>query len=52
MYDRKQTDSLGTGGSEFSFDLEYGSVTFAIQSDAAVAEGKRVLIIDDLLAKG
>lgn len=37
---------------EASFDLEYGSATFAIQKEAAVAEGKRVLIVDDLLATG
>ena len=37
--------------SEVSFDLEYGSATFAMQKDA-VAEGKRVLIVDDLLATG
>ena len=37
---------------EASFDLEYGSATFAIQREAAVAEGKRVLIVDDLLATG
>jgi len=36
---------------ETSFDLEYGSATFAIQRDA-VAEGQRILIVDDLLATG
>ena len=34
-----------------SYDLEYGSAKFEIQKDA-VAKGKRVLIVDDLLATG
>jgi len=36
---------------EESYDLEYGSNTIAIHTDA-VKEGKRVLLIDDLLATG
>jgi adenine phosphoribosyltransferase len=36
---------------EASYDLEYGSASLEIQSDA-VKEGERVLLIDDLLATG
>jgi adenine phosphoribosyltransferase len=36
---------------EASYDLEYGSNTVAIHTDA-VAAGKRVLLVDDLLATG
>ena len=36
---------------EESYDLEYGSNTVAIHTDA-VAEGQRVLLVDDLLATG
>ena len=36
---------------EQSYDLEYGSATVAIHTDA-VKEGERVLVLDDLLATG
>jgi adenine phosphoribosyltransferase len=36
---------------EASYDLEYGSNTLAMHTDA-VKEGERVLLIDDLLATG
>ena len=36
---------------EESYDLEYGSNTIAIHKDA-IAEGQRVLLVDDLLATG
>ncbi len=35
----------------YSYDLEYGSDTIEIQSDA-VAAGQRVVVLDDLLATG
>lgn len=35
----------------FSYDLEYGSDTLEMHIDA-VAEGQRVLVVDDLLATG
>lgn len=36
---------------EQSFDLEYGSNTVAVHTDA-VAPGERILLVDDLLATG
>jgi adenine phosphoribosyltransferase len=36
---------------EESYDLEYGSNTVAIHTDA-VSQGSRVLLVDDLLATG
>ncbi len=36
---------------EISYDLEYGSATIEIHTDA-VSKGQRVLIVDDLLATG
>ena len=36
---------------EESYDLEYGSATLAVQTDRDLT-GKRVLIVDDLLATG
>lgn len=35
-----------------SYDLEYGSDTLEIHKDAFRGEGKRVLLVDDLLATG
>ena len=35
----------------FTYDLEYGTDTIEIQSDAIVP-GKRVVVLDDLLATG
>jgi adenine phosphoribosyltransferase len=36
---------------EVSYDLEYGSATIEMHTDA-IAKGQRVLVIDDLLATG
>jgi len=36
---------------EVEFELEYGSATFEIHSDA-IRNGERILIVDDLLATG
>lgn len=36
---------------KFSYDLEYGSDSLEIHSDA-IAAGDRVLLVDDLLATG
>jgi adenine phosphoribosyltransferase len=36
---------------EVEYDLEYGTATLEVHRDA-IAEGKRVLIVDDLLATG
>lgn len=36
---------------QFSFDLEYGKDVFEIQSDA-LAQGEKVIIVDDILATG
>jgi len=35
----------------FTYDLEYGSDTIEIQEDA-IAEGQRVVVLDDLIATG
>lgn len=37
---------------ELSYDLEYGSASLEIQSDAIERKGERVLLVDDLLATG
>jgi adenine phosphoribosyltransferase len=36
---------------QFSYDLEYGTDTIEVQEDA-IAPGRRVLVVDDLLATG
>ena len=35
-----------------SFDLEYGSTSIEIQKNTNIEKGKRVVIIDDLVATG